>query len=154
MSTEPTVPSDTDEWKIPTIVEIDELRESEELSKAKFSEILDYSGRTGYGSVFHQKTIGYDRLRMAVSYFHEKGTINYRAPTVGEIADAVDRRGIAETHFSHAIGYTASSAFGNAKTQDRICTKQYRAALEALDYYDRNGFIPLPSELLSLHLDS
>lgn len=152
MSSAETSRSDTDNWKVPTIVEIDSKREVVDLSKRQFSEILGYSHGTGYNSAVRNKTIGYEKTRKAVEYLRDAGVINYVAPEISQIVDAIHRRGIAETHFSEAIGYESANALGNAKSNGRMEVRHYRAAVEALDYYDRNGIIPLPYELDSLKL--
>lgn len=154
MATEPQVPSDTDNWKVPTIVEIDSCREECGLSKRKFSDALDYSNGTGYHNAVRQNSISYNRLRTAVQYFRDHGVINYQSPTIAELAGAVRRRGICYGHFSHSIGYESSRSFGNVVQKEQMEVKRYRAAIEALDYYDENGIIPLPFELSTLALDS
>ena len=142
---------DIDNWNVPTIVEIDQLREQQEVTKSQFSEILEYSHRTAYHSALENRSLSHHRIQLAVKYFRECGSINYKAPTISEIIDAVNSRGISETHFSQAIGYDSPSSLGVVKDSGGMNSMYYRAAVEALEYYDQNGIIPLPHELDSLH---
>lgn len=152
MSTEPQPPADIDNWKIPTIVEIESARDSTELSKTEFSEFLGYQHTSGYTNAISQSSMSYEKIRQSVLYLSERGIITYYAPSIDDIAGAIDRRGIPQTHFSEAIGYASSCSFGQVLTKGEISQLRYRATVEALEYYDRNGIIPLPYELDVLNI--
>lgn len=153
VSKSPKPSTDVSNWTVPTIDEIDELRSETELSKGEFSEMLGYSNRTAFAGAVTQNSIGYARLRQSVLYLRQLGIVSYWAPTLDEIDDARKARDIRKNHFSDALGYTSPSAFGTCISKGAMATEKYRASIEVLRYYDRNGIIPLPSELDCLDSD-
>jgi hypothetical protein len=73
---------------------------------------------------------------------------NWNVPSVKEIDQAREERGIAKTHFSLAIGYQTQAGWGNLLRQGcNPSVTRIQKAVKALEYYDEHGIIPMPGEI-------
>jgi len=68
-------------------------------------------------------------------------------PTIRDVEEAREDRDIRVTHFSYAIGYSSGSGWGNVVRRGHCSLGRMQLAVEALEFYDENEYLPVPEEL-------
>lgn len=136
-----------EEWYIPTIDEVETVREEQEITVKEMSELLGYEHRSGYGSTIYRSNVSVEKLQIAVDHFRENGYVDWYAPTIEEISQELDHRGIAQTHFSMSLGYSNENSFSVCVGKGQISFEKYQMVTDILDFHEEKGYLPMEWEL-------